>query len=67
MRHTAEASLDSQGRITVPPRLAELAEIERDVVFVGAGDIIELWNPARYQDYIEGSDGEFEQWMAGYL
>lgn len=67
MRHTAEASLDAQGRIHVPRHLAELAGIEREVLFVGAGEIVELWDPSRYGEYVAGADGEFEEWIQDYL
>jgi MraZ protein len=42
--YTETMELDSAGRVTVPPRLAAHAGIERDVTVVGAGDCLELWN-----------------------
>lgn len=67
MRHTAEASLDGQGRVTIPPRLAELAGIGGEVVFVGAGEAIEMWDPDRYAEYLEGTEDDFEGWIADFL
>lgn len=67
MRNTSEAPIDNQGRITVPPHLAELAGIEREAVFVGAGEVIELWDPRRYEQYVgEGEEG-FDPWLAQFL
>lgn len=67
MRHTAETSIDGQGRITIPQHLAEFAGIDGEVVFVGAGDAIEMWEPGRYRDYLDGAEGDFEGWLAEFL
>lgn len=67
MRHTAEATLDAQGRVTIPPPLAELVGIEGEVVFVGAGDAIEMWEPGRYAEYLDGAEDDFEGWLAEFL
>lgn len=67
MQHTAEATIDSQGRITIPPHLALVAGIGREVVFVGAGEVIEMWDPKAYAEYVGGSDGELDKWLARFL
>lgn len=41
---------DSQGRVSVPQELRDYAELDRDVIVVGADDRIELWNPDRWSD-----------------
>jgi MraZ protein len=43
--------VDSQGRIRLPAELARLAELEGDVVLLGVGDRVELWNKARWDAY----------------
>lgn len=67
MRHTIETTLDSQGRITLASHLAELAGIEAEVTFVGAGEVIEMWNPARYTEYVGGAEEDFDGWLVKYL
>lgn len=67
MRHTAEATVDAQGRISVPERLAEYAGIEKEIVFVGAGDVIEMWNPESYRKYVAGAEEDFDGWLADFL
>lgn len=67
MRHTIEATLDNQGRITLAPHLAELAGIESEVTFVGAGEVIEMWNPERYEQYVGGAEEDFDDWLSKYL
>lgn len=36
---------DDNGRVLLPAMMKELGEIERLVLFLGAGDYFELWNP----------------------
>ncbi|MCA9385279.1 division/cell wall cluster transcriptional repressor MraZ [Candidatus Dojkabacteria bacterium] len=40
----SEIQLDSQGRCMIPAHLQEYGAIEKDLVFVGVGDWIEIWN-----------------------
>jgi len=46
------AELDSQGRIRVPAELARLASLEDEVVLLGVGDRVELWNKSRWDAYL---------------
>ena len=46
----AQVELDKQGRILLPATLREFAELEKDVVLVGVGSRIEIWNKAKYED-----------------
>ena len=46
-----EFTLDSQGRVLVPPMLREFASLQGEAVVVGARDHIELWEPERWADY----------------
>src|SRR5262245_26932660 len=48
--HSVE--LDSQGRIRLPAELARIAGLERDVVLLGVGDHMELWNKSRWEAYL---------------
>jgi MraZ protein len=43
--------LDSAGRVTLSARQLEHADIERDVVVIGAGDCLELWDPSTWVAY----------------
>ena len=40
---------DKQGRISVPEPLRRHASLERDVVVIGTGPRIEVWNPERWE------------------
>ena len=67
MEHTADATLDAQGRVTVPPHLARHAGIEKEILFVGAGDIIEMWDPETYREYVGGAEKDFDAWLTKFL
>ncbi|MGN0795635.1 MAG: division/cell wall cluster transcriptional repressor MraZ [Christensenellales bacterium] len=43
LSHTSELKEDAQGRITLPSDLKKMAQINKDIVFVGKFDYIEIW------------------------
>jgi MraZ protein len=46
-----DAELDAAGRIMLPGFLAEHAGLSKDVVVVGAGDRLELWDRDRWNEH----------------
>jgi MraZ protein len=46
-----DAELDAAGRIMVPGFLSEHASLSKDVVVVGAGDRLELWDRDRWNEH----------------
>lgn len=40
----ADCEIDKQGRCNIPQYLRDFAKLEKDVVFVGAGSHVEIWN-----------------------
>jgi MraZ protein len=49
--------VDRQGRLTVPASFREYAGLSRDVVVVGAGQRVEIWDATRWEQHL----GEAEQ------
>jgi len=45
-----ETEIDNNGRILVPPKLREFAEIDRKAVMVGQGRRLEVWGEERWLD-----------------
>ena len=43
--------IDRQGRIRVPPDLAKLAGLEKDIVLLGVRDHLELWDRNQWETY----------------
>ncbi len=40
---------DRQGRVTLPAPLRTFAGLDKDVVVIGSGDRVEVWDPARWE------------------
>jgi MraZ protein len=49
--NASHVELDSAGRVMLSARQLEHAGIDRDVVVIGAGDCLELWDPSTWADY----------------
>ncbi|MGH2760514.1 MAG: division/cell wall cluster transcriptional repressor MraZ [Actinomycetota bacterium] len=43
--------IDRQGRLTIPPAFREYAGLQRDVVIVGAGARVEIWDAPRWDGH----------------
>jgi MraZ protein len=52
-------SPDGQGRITIPPRLRQFADLQGEAVLIGAIDRIEIWNATRWQDQTSTADESY--------
>lgn len=52
----AQVELDKQGRILLPATLREFAGLDKDVVLVGVGSRIEIWDKDRYETAGEDMD-----------
>lgn len=48
MAGAAACETDKQGRILIPVKLRESAELEKDIVFVGVLNKIEIWSKERW-------------------
>lgn len=46
-----KVKINSEGRFTLPQALKDYAKIQKDVVFRGVGDRIELWSKESYERY----------------
>jgi len=57
----SEEMPDKQGRITITPMLREYASLDRDVVVIGVMNRIEIWDPARWQQYSAEQETKFSE------
>lgn len=46
---TEYCKIDIQWRVIIPLRLINAAELKKDIVIIGMGDRIEVWNPTQWQ------------------
>ena len=51
---------DKVGRIQLPTSTVKKYNISKDVVVVGVGDHVEIWNLDKWNEYIEKSDATLE-------
>ncbi|GAA4655106.1 division/cell wall cluster transcriptional repressor MraZ [Anaerocolumna aminovalerica] len=49
MAGAASCEVDKQGRILIPNKLRESAALEKDIVFVGVLNKIEIWSKERWE------------------
>jgi MraZ protein len=56
-----EATLDRQGRVLIPTKLAEYAGLRRDVTVTGVDDRLEIWDTEEWNRYVTGADESFSE------
>ncbi len=57
-RYATDVQLDKQNRILISRELLELAGLNKEVVYQGANDRVELWDPAAQENYARGFEQE---------
>lgn len=56
MSNAVKCDIDKQGRVLIPANLREKAGLEKDVMFIGVLQKIEIWSKERWAD----ADDEYE-------
>ena len=49
--NAAEFVLDRQGRFVIPSHLKEYARVKREVIFLGLGRYVEVWEKEKWKKY----------------
>lgn len=57
----ATVSPDKNGRILIPSHLIKEASLSKDLLVIGVSDWIEIWDPQRYDYYLEQFGGSYEE------
>lgn len=57
---TCELDIDKMGRAQIPAILLAKYQISKDVVVIGVGDHIEVWDKVAYEEYEKASSSAFE-------
>ncbi len=57
---THEMDVDKLGRVQIPTALLNKFNISKNVVVLGIGDHIEVWDAKRYEEYESGIMNDFE-------
>jgi MraZ protein len=62
---TEAVDVDRSGRVLVPERLVQFAGLQHEVVLIGVRDHLELWDAARWQEYLTRNAPRFDQVAEG--
>ena len=57
---TYEMDVDKLGRVQIPTALLNKFNISREVIVLGIGDHIEVWDQKKYEEYESSIKDEFE-------
>lgn len=57
---TESVDVDRSGRILLPERLVQLAGLKHEVVLLGVGDHLEIWDAERWQNYSDQNAPRFD-------
>jgi len=63
----SQVDLDSNGRFLLPKGMIQHCNINKDVILVGMGNIIELWSPSNYNKNLISNTEEFSKLAQKYL
>lgn len=55
-----EVEADKQGRILIPNNLREYAGIEKEVMFIGVSNRVEVWSEEAWKGYFEQANENYE-------
>lgn len=56
---------DKQGRFVLPQHLRNYAKVEKNVVFIGVANRVELWSEESWNNYVEQGDNSSESLFDG--
>ncbi len=56
-----EVEADKQGRILIPQNLRDYAGIEKEIMFIGVSDRVEIWNESAWSQYFGEADNNYEE------
>ena len=66
-RRIAEIELDGAGRILIPKTMSKYANLDKEIILVGMGNRMELWDSTVYEEYIINDNKEFSQLAQKHL
>ena len=64
---TATVELDNNGRFVVPKNMLTYANIDKDVILVGMGNKVEVWNPTIYEKHLIQDPSELSKLAEKHL
>lgn len=66
-KNVSEVELDGAGRFLIPRGWIEHAKLEKEVIVIGAGNTVEIWNPDLYKEYLIEDSEEYSEMAKKFL
>ncbi len=66
-RRISEVELDGAGRLLIPKTMLKYAKLEKEIILVGMGNRIELWDTVVYDKFIINDSSEFSKLAQKHL
>ncbi len=66
-RRISEVELDGAGRFLIPKHMIKYAKLEKEIILVGLGNRLELWDSTVYEEYIINDNAEFSKLAQKHL
>ncbi|QNM93717.1 division/cell wall cluster transcriptional repressor MraZ [Mycoplasma sp. Pen4] len=58
MGNTFELTIDNQNRVMLPKLIIDQLSIQKEVIFVGVGSLVELWSKEKYDEITNKITGD---------
>ncbi|MCG8309009.1 MAG: division/cell wall cluster transcriptional repressor MraZ [Cytophagales bacterium] len=66
-RRINEVDLDGAGRILIPKTMSKYAKLEKEIILVGMGNRMEIWDTGTYEEFIINDNSEFSKLAQKHL
>ena len=64
LSNAVEVVPDAQGRILIPTALRAAADLDGQALLVGAISKVEIWNPGKFEEAVQGASPDFGKFSA---
>lgn len=64
---TAMVEMDANGRFVIPKNMLAYAQLEKDLILIGTGNKVEVWNPSIYEKHLIKDSSELSKLAEKYL
>jgi len=61
LANSSEVEIDKANRILLPANLKALAKLHKNVIIIGLGNRLEVWDAKEYSKYQKANDDKFEE------
>jgi MraZ protein len=66
-RGSATVELDSAGRLLIPKSMLQYGKLDKEIVVVGMGNRMEIWNPEEYSKFLINDPQELSELAEKHL